>query len=151
MRGYQTLISKGFSKTGLRNNNRTVRNSDLLLTACNVRVTKEGLEGYTPTIADILTNVFKDKDGKDITITYRWPFPQVFFTDVGIFIGALEGLYQVTDFETGYTVLTDLSTGAVTWPWTCAEINMLPAFTSGDVFYYYDDLSESYLVVTYGD
>jgi hypothetical protein len=72
--------------------------------------------------------------------------PQLFLTDVGIFIGAAEGLYFIQQ-TTPTIVVFSYATGAVTWPWTCAEIMQKPAFTSGDVLVYFDDLSAAYVVV----
>ena len=52
----------------------------------------------------------------------------------------------------GATPLMELyayGTGAVTWPWFCAEINQRPMFTSGDVLVYYNDISDAYVVKKY--
>ncbi len=148
MKTYRTIIREGFTK-GIRPTDTVRRNSGLFTSCKNARVTKEGLEGYLPDTYSIVdgTYVFKDSvTGATVTISKRWPFPQLFLTDVGIFIGALEGLYFIVQ-TTPNLVVYSYATGAVTWPWTCAEIMQKPAFTSGNVLVYYDDLSAAYVVV----
>lgn len=126
-------------------------NTPFLYIAQNVRLTKTGLEGYLPDIKNILDPDISFVDsvtGLAVTITNRWPFPQLFLTDVGIHIGALEGLFFVQ--QTAPTkVLYSYGTGAVTWPWSCANIDQVPAFTSGDVLVYFDHNTNAYVVKNY--
>ena len=102
-------------------------------------------------IVSVATNSSGDFDNFtlsiQIAITRRWPFPQVFLTDVGLFIGALEGLFWLADDDP--LTLYSFGTGAVTWPWSCAPIGAYPAFTCGDVLVYMDDVSNAYKKVTY--
>lgn len=126
-------------------------NTPFLYIAQNVRLTKTGLEGYLPDIKNILDPDISFVDsvtGLAVTITNRWPFPQLFLTDVGIHIGALEGLFFVQQ-TTPTKVLYSYGTGAVTWPWSCANIDQVPAFTSGDVLVYFDHNTNAYVVKNY--
>jgi len=148
MKTYRTIIREGFAK-GIRPTNVVRRNSGLFTSCKNARVTKEGLEGYLPDTYSIVDGTYTFLDsvtGSAVTIAKRWPFPQLFLTDVGIFIGAAEGLYFIQQ-TTPTIVVFSYATGAVTWPWTCAAIMQKPAFTSGDVLVYFDDLSAAYVVV----
>jgi hypothetical protein len=146
-------IKEGLSAVGIRTTDVPDRNSNLLISCKNARVTKAGLEGYMPDVNSIVDGTYSFIDsvsGAPITITNRWPFPQLFLTDVGMHIGALEGLFFVDHYHSTPTliVLFSYGTGAVTWPWSCAEIMQRPAFTSGDVLIYYDDQAEAYVKVT---
>jgi hypothetical protein len=155
MKAFRTVISKGFEKGGgLRPAEIPTRNNGLLVDCRNAKVLPTGLEGYVPDINDILdpSRSFYDYlTSVAVTITRRWPFPQVFLTDAGVFIGAVEGLYKVTDPVVAGTpdiYLMSYSTGATIWPWICIPILGYPAFTSGSKFVYYDSNAESYLVVS---
>jgi len=149
MKGYKTTLKAGFT-AGLRPEGVTSRNSGLFTICRNMRVTKAGSEGYVPNIQDILSPAFPFVDSvtaEPIVITRSWPFPQLFLTDVGLFIGAKEGLYWISDPWTT-SELYSFGTGAVTWPWICIPINIYPAFTSGSVFVYYDVDAAAYVKVT---
>jgi hypothetical protein len=155
MKAFRTVISKGFGdKGGIRSANIPTRNSGLFVDCRNAKISDAGLEGYIPDINDVLDPSRKFYDyltSVAITITRRWPFPQVFLTDVGVFIGAVEGLYKVTDPVVAGTpdiYLMSYSSGATIWPWICIPILGYPAFTSGSKFVYYDSNAESYLVVS---
>lgn len=150
MKTYRTTFHAGFSSVGLNPESVSGRNTGLLSDCMNVRLTKTGLEGYSPLIKSILDDDCDFVDsvtGIAITISRRWPFPQLFLTDVGLFIGALEGLYWLSDDDP--LTLYSFSTGAVTWPWSCAAIGKYPAFSCGDVFVYMDNIANAYKVVTY--
>jgi hypothetical protein len=150
MKTYRTEFHTGFSAIGISPESIAARNSGLLVDCMNVRLTKNGLEGYTPDIKNILDSdcAFIDSiTGLAVTITKRWPFPQVFLTDVGLFIGALEGLFWLSD--PALLKLYSFGTGPVTWPWSCAPIGKYPTFTSGDVLVYMDSVSNAYKKVTY--
>lgn len=154
MKTYRIKISKGFNEIGIRPDDIPTRNSGLLVEARQVRVTRAGMEGYTPDVNDILLTGRRFYDsitGNQVTISRRWPFPQVFLTDVGVFVGALEGLYKVIDPSPDQypnVVLQSYSTGATVWPWICIPIPGYPAFTSGTKFVYYDSNASAYIVVT---
>jgi hypothetical protein len=153
MKSFRTIISKGFTD-GIRPADIPTRNSGLFVDCRQFRGSKAGLEGYTPDVNDICLTGRKFYDSvtaAEITITKRWPFPQVFLTDVGIFIGALGGLYRITDPDpTRYPdiVLFSHATGATVWPWFCLPINGYPAFTSGTRLVYYDSVASAYVVVS---
>lgn len=149
MKTYRTEFHAGFSSVGLNPEKTAARNTGLLSDCMNMVLTKNGLLGYSPEIKSILDSDISFVDsvtGAAVTITRRWPFPQVFLTDVGIFIGALEGLYWLSDDSP--LTLYSFGTGAVTWPWSCANIGKYPAFTSGDALVYMDHNSNAYKVVT---
>ena len=150
MKTYRSVFKEGFRSIAL-NPREEARNSGLLTVCKNASVSKEGLVGYLPDVTDIFSAGFSFVDSVThvaVTITKRWPFPQLFLTDVGIHIGALEGLYFL-DPTTPLQELYAYGTGAVTWPWTCCEIAQKPAFTSGNVLVYFNDISNAYTVVTY--
>lgn len=153
MKTFRTNVENGFKK-GLSPEENPVRNSGLFIDCRNVRAGKVGLEGYLPAINDIMdaSRSFKDSaTGAAISITRRWPFPQVFLTDVGIFIGAKEGLFLVADpVVKAYPdiLLTSYGTTSTTWPWVCIPILGYPAFTSGNRFVYYDAANTTYTVVS---
>jgi hypothetical protein len=148
MKGFSYSIKKGFT-LGLRPESISTRNSELFTVCRNLKVSKAGAEGYIPDIKSLLSPEFPFIDSVTkvtVSITRRWPFPQLFLTDVGLFIGAIEGLYylqNVSEFE-----LYDFGTGAVTWPWSCIAINMYPAFTCGTTFVYYEPNAAAYVKVT---
>jgi len=154
MKTFRTPLQKGFKEIGLNPEIYNGRNTDLFSECKQVRLTKVGLEGYVPDISDIMDPIrtFRDSVTDNlITITRRWPFPQVFVTDVGVFLGALEGLYRIIDpSPTRYPViiLYAYGTGATVFPWTCLPINTYPAFISGSVMLYYDSNASAYIVVT---
>jgi hypothetical protein len=151
MRSSRLNVTKPFTEGGLNPWPGTL-NTNLFAICKNASITKAGMDGYIPDLKSILDADFIDSvTSAAITITKRWPFPQLFLSDVGIHIGALEGLYFVDHYHTTPTkvVLFSYATGAVTWPWTCAFIDQRPMFTSGDVLVYYDSNSDAYKKVTY--
>jgi hypothetical protein len=153
MRAIRSTLSKGFTG-GIKPYDESLRNGELFDECKNVVAGKEGLKGYVSYINDILDPSRKFYDSvttNEITLTRRWPFPQVFLTDAGVFIGALEGMYRVTiPSPTRYPniVLFSYGTGATVWPWVCIPILGYPAFTSGTRFLYYDENSTAYVVVS---
>ncbi len=154
MKSIRSVINKGYSEIGIRPTDTPTRNGQLFEEARQVRLTKAGLEGYIPDVNDILDpsrSFYDSVTDAAITITRRWPFPQVFLTDAGLYVGALEGLYKVVDpYPDRYPdiILYDFSSGATVWPWVCIPIPGYPAFTSGTRLVYYDSNALSYLVVS---
>lgn len=149
MKGYRTIIDAPF-KGGLRSSSVSLRNKGHFTVCRNARIQAEGMEGYSPIISNILDDRFQLHDsitGNHITITWSFPFPQFFLTDVGFFIGAKEGLYKIIAFSPTLTAYS-YGTGTVTWPWTFVDIPGYPAFASGSVFVYYDGNAATYCVVT---
>lgn len=138
MRGFTTNLKDPF-KSGLRPTFYTARNTGVLIDALNCIATKTALVGYTPDLEnmpDIYTS-----GGVKIDLSISWPFPQVFQTDTGLYIGNQVGLYQIAyDATYGFvgTNLTDGFTGTINWPWTCANCPGFPLFSSGDILVYYD-------------
>ena len=153
MKSFRTPIKKGFTKGGIRPSIITALNSELFTECKQVRVTDVGLEGYTPDINDILdpSRKFYNVIGAvEITLVRRWPFPQVFLTDVGVFIGATTGLYKVTDplpDEYPDMILSVYATGTIFMPWVCIPIPGVPAFTSGNKLVYYNSTLLAYTEV----
>jgi hypothetical protein len=152
MKTYRTEFHAGFSAVGLNPESIPAKNSGLLVDCMNVRVTKNGLEGYTPDIKSLLDGDVSFIDASThvaITITKRWPFPQIFSTSIGPFIGALEGLFYLNPTDgTTPLELVNMQTGAVTWPWSCIP-TAPPIFTCGDVLIYWDNVANTYKVKTY--
>jgi hypothetical protein len=141
VRGYRTVISAGFEK-GLRPEAVTKRNSGLFIEVKGARISQKVLEGYRPDVNNFSDEIYK------MPFSHRWPFPQLFLTDVGLFIGALEGLYWISDHSTDPMGVYDFLTGSVVWPWSCAPIDGYPAFSSGSCLVYYDANAAAYQVVT---
>jgi hypothetical protein len=141
MKGYRNTFKAGFEK-GLRVEDVSNRNSGLLIESMGARVMGKIYEGYSPNLLNLMS------DELALSFAKSWPFPQVFLTDVGIFIGAKEGLYWVSDPTTNPITLYSFATGAVQYPWFCAPIPGYPAFTSGSVLVYYDANASAYQVVT---
>jgi hypothetical protein len=152
MKAFRKIITKGFN-AGIRPEDYSTRNSELFESCINGKPGKAGLLGYIPTINDIMSSARKFRssvDGSVITITRQWPFPQVFMTDAGLYLGAKEGLYKITDpVVTKYPdiVLYSYGTGTTAWPWVCIPIPGYPAFTSGTKLLYYDENAAAYVVV----
>jgi hypothetical protein len=150
VKGFRTTIKAGFAKQALVNEWLPARNSGLFLECKNLRGKPTGLEGYNPDMADLLSGLYPTFDfvsHNPITLTRRWPFPQLFMTDVGLIVGAKEGLYFVASM-TPPIYLAAAGTGPVTWPWSCIPIPLYPAFVSGNVFVYYDEIAATYVMVT---
>ena len=150
MKTYRSVINEGFKATGL-SPDQIARNSGLLIECINAKPGVYGLEGYLPDIYDMAATISSIDSAHRTALgnlgfvpERDWPFPQIFLTDVGVHVGAKEGLFYVTS-----TTVYSYSTGAVTWPWFCAEINQKPCFVSGDVIVYYNDISEAYVVKKY--
>lgn len=139
MRSYSITLKDGF-KGGLRAVQSISRNTGVLIDGMNCAATKTGIEGYSPDIEN-MPNIY-DSTGALIDFSVKWPFPQLFQTDTGLYIGNQVGLYQIAyDVTYGYvgTLLTDGYTGGITWPWTFANCPGFPMFTSGDILVYYDN------------
>jgi hypothetical protein len=154
MKTYRSSMNNGLKK-GIRPMDVITRNTALFTDCRQARVTPVGLEGYTPDVNDILDpkrKFYSSADGvTEISITRKWPFPQVFLTDVGVFIGAIEGLYLVTDPSPSRypdLLLTSYGSTSTLWPWVCIPILGYPAFTSGSRFVYYDAANSTYTVVS---
>lgn len=138
MRGYPFNMKDAF-KTGLRSVSYISRNTGALIDGINCIATKNSLVGYTPDIDEMPT--IYDSGGNVIDFSISWPFPQIFQTDTGLYIGNQVGLYQIAaDVTYGYvgTLLTDGFTGSINWPWTIANCPGFPIFSSGDILVYYD-------------
>jgi hypothetical protein len=153
MKFYRLTVAKPFTEGGINPYPGTL-NTDLFYSVKNASISKTGMDGYLPDFQSIIGTDMSYIDsvtGNPIVLTKRWPFPQIFLSDVGIHIGALEGLYFIDHYHSTPTkfVLYSYATGAVTWPWSCAEINQRPAFTSGDVLIYFDSTANAYVKVTY--
>lgn len=124
--------------SGLRPDEVGFRNTGALTQAVNARVINKALEYYIP---DIMKFPTVTVDSSPVSISMDWPYPQVFQTDTGIFIGTRNHLYKL-DWSGGTWSWTDLLaayTGHdVDWPWTIADFPMNQAFASANVLVYYD-------------
>lgn len=138
MRSFSITIKDGL-KSGLRTSSSISRNTGVLVDGMNCTVTKTGVEGYSPDVAH-MPSIY-DSGGTLIDFSVHWPFPQLFQTDTGLYIGNQNGLYQIAyDAVYGYvgTLLTSGYTSGIKWPWTIANCPGFPMFTSGDLLVYYD-------------
>lgn len=145
MKSYRSSASAGL-KVGLRPEAFSQFNSSLLIFAQSCRVMKGGLQGYAPSLKNIFDAdvTFVDSlTDADIDLTFDWPFPQLFQTKAGLFIGAKEGLYRVESDGKLYT----FGTGSVQHPWTCADIGLYPMFSCSDKLVYRDPITEAYVVI----
>lgn len=120
---------------GLRPFESSPKNSGFSLDCRGAREQKWGLEGYSPAIMTIPRIVY---GAGYLDMSVDWPFPQVWQTDTGIYIGKRDGLYKAVG-TTGTWTATRIS-GAldIDWPWTIANCPMFPVFSSGDCLVYYD-------------
>jgi hypothetical protein len=138
MRSFSITLKDGF-KSGLRSVDSISRNTGILIDGINCSASKTGIEGYSPAV-EIMPDIY-DSVGVKIDFSVSWPFPQLFQTDTGLYIGNQVGLYQIAyDSTYGYvgTLLTSGYTGGVNWPWSIANCPGFPMFTSGDLLVYYD-------------
>jgi hypothetical protein len=131
-------MREGF-KAGLRPLKEVTRNTGTLVDGMNLLPGKLSLLGYSPDVENmpkIYTSV-----GVEIDMSIKWPFPQLFQTDTGLYVGNKDGIYQVAYDGTYGLVGTSLASGYTTgvkWPWTCANCPGFPMFASGDLLVYYD-------------
>jgi hypothetical protein len=135
---------KGFSnqvKIGtLRADSIGGRNGSFATVCTNARGHKGGLEGYAPDIWPF--PAIYTPGGVLIDTAINWPFPQIFQTDSGLYLGNAVGLYHVewsiaNDRWEG-TTLTSGYSSVITYPWTLADNPLFPVFASGDCLVYYD-------------
>ncbi len=140
MKGYRTQIRAGF-EMGLRGESVTKRNTGLLLSALGSKIRNKTLLGYTPEMVNLLDSAVGSN------LIPQWPFPQLFLTDAGLYIGHYDGLYEVTAIAAGSLTLSTLYSGTITYPWSCAKIPVYPAFASGNVFVYYESASAAYRAI----
>jgi len=135
---------KGFSypvKIGtLRPNEVGGRNSAQSTICRNTRGHKGGIEGYTPNVK-AFPPIYAVGGVTLLDTTIDWPFPQIFHTDSGLYMGNKTGLY-VLEYTGGKWIGTAITstvyTHGITWPWTLANSPLFPVFASGDCFVYYD-------------
>jgi hypothetical protein len=130
---------------GLRPFSSTAKNTGHMITARNVREKKWGLEGYVPYFS--LLPAITISGGGSLDMTVDWPFPQIWQTDTGLWIGTRAGLYQVV-FTASVWTATLRASATVTWPWTIADCPMFPVFASGDTFVYYDYDTSAWITYT---
>lgn len=133
MKGYSTRIKVG----PLRNEKVGSLNSASSVYSMNLRAKENALEGYSTFVRDFPAIYYS---GVLLDVTIDWPFPQVFHTDTGIYIGTREGLYKITYVADQWVASSMLASyaGSIYWPWTLADTPMFPVFASGDCFVYYD-------------
>lgn len=119
---------------GLRSDGVTQKNSGFCIDCRDTRAQKWGLEGYTPDLSSLPRFVY---GGGYLDMSIDWPFPQVWQTDSGIYIGKRDGIYKVA-LSAGVWTATKIASCTTNWPWTLANCPLYPVFASGDCFVYYD-------------
>ncbi len=130
MKSFQTEIKLH----GLRPDGFTVKNSGFCINCRGVRTQKEGLEGYITDFSTLPQIVY---GAGFLDMAIDWPFPQIWQTDTGIWIGKRDGLYLAVGI-TGTWTATKIAAAVTDWPWTLANCPMFPVFASGDFLVYYD-------------
>lgn len=143
MRGFSTPI-KLFP---LRPSDVGARNQYSATQCWNAKSGKEGsgFQGYIPDVVPFPDIVY---GAGYLDLTIDWPFPQIFRSDSGIYIGKRDGLYLISPDGTGGWVASLVSSSFlrnVSWPWTFANTPMFPIFASGDLLVYYDYASSSWI------
>jgi len=137
MRGFHSDFKKGLTG-GLRPDYIMVSNSALLSQAINCRLRPSGLEGYSQHIA-LLPTFYDYLTGVAVTLTYSWPFPQLFNTDSGFYVCTKSAIYRVWGEGTGLKSEKIITLPIDTvWPWTLADCPKFPVFANGDYLVYYD-------------
>jgi hypothetical protein len=132
---------KGFSSpvklSSLRPELTGGRNQQFATLCRNASVRKNGIDGYLPDLAHLPTIAL---GGGTLDLTVDWPFPQIFNTDTGIYIGTKTGLYAITHTAGVWSaaLITSTYSHGIQWPWTLANCPMFPVFASGDLLVYYD-------------
>jgi hypothetical protein len=134
MREFETPLRN--IRAGLRAEGKS-RNTDFLSDCMCVKPGKFRLEGYTP---DITPFPSVTVSGVALDLTIDWPFPMIYQTDSGLYIGAKSGVYMILTMGASTWTAAKLGTwsGTITWPWTLANCPMFPVFGSGDLLVYYD-------------
>jgi hypothetical protein len=140
MKGIISTLKVG----GLRAEAFGEKNSAFATVCKNAKIYKGALAGYAPFIVP-----FPDiyLDGALLDVAIDWPFPQIFQTDTGIYVGTRAGMHSVA-LVAGVWTATLLSTGSgggLKWPWTLADCPMFPVFASGNCLVYYDYDSTSWV------
>ncbi len=130
-------------RVGLRPEGRS-RNTDFLSESACARPGQYRLQGYSPEISNFPPVTVS---GVALNLVQPWPFPQVFQTDSGIYLGTTSGVYQILTMGTATWTAAKLGTwsGTVSWPWTIANCPMFPVFCSGDLMVYYDYDSRAWI------
>jgi hypothetical protein len=136
MKGLSTPIKVG----PLRTDTVGGRNSAHATLCRNVRAHKDGLEGYALNIS-AFPPIYATGGVTLLDTAVDWPFPQLFQTDSGLYMGNKTGIYKLA-YTGGKWIGTALSsaiyTEGITWPWTIANGPLFPVFASGDCLVYYD-------------
>ena len=149
MRGYHSDFKKGLT-AGLRPDYVMVYNTGLLAEALNCRLRPSGLEGYNPqitTLPEILDSVTLNP----ITITYNWPFPQLFLTDSGFYMCTGDGIWRIYG-GSGHLLgqqITAAFASTSKWPWSLADCPKFPVFCNGDYLVYYDYDSTAWITYSH--
>lgn len=139
MRGVITILKVG----GLRPEDKGNRNGPLALNCVNGKVYKGAIAGMLPDIT-----MFPDiyLSGAKMDLIVDWPFPQLFQTDSGLYLGTRSGMYLLL-LVAGTWTATCISagfTGQLEWPWTLANAPLYPVFASGDCLVYFDPDADSW-------
>ena len=90
MRGFRDYYKKEL-RIGLNPSKMPMRNTAALSESMNIRVTKEGLEGYIPAIHQLMP--ISDGIGGYIDTSVSWPFPQMHLGPSYLFIATRTGFW----------------------------------------------------------
>lgn len=149
MRGYHSDFKKGLT-AGLRPDYVMVYNTGLLAEALNCRLRPSGLEGYNPQITT-LPEILDSVTLVPITITYNWPFPQLFLTDSGFYMCTGDGIWRIYG-GAGHLLgqqITAAFASTSKWPWSIADCPKFPVFCNGDYLVYYDYDSTAWITYSH--
>jgi hypothetical protein len=149
MRGYHSDFKKGLT-AGLRPDYVMVYNTGLLAEALNCRLRPSGLEGYNPQITT-LPEILDSVTLVPITITYNWPFPQLFLTDSGFYMCTGDGIWRIYG-GVGHLLgqqITAAFASTSKWPWSIADCPKFPVFCNGDYLVYYDYDSTAWITYSH--
>ena len=141
MRGFSNVIAL----QGLRASGIGGRGTPAATRLLNGKMHKGGMEGYVPNVLPFPSIVL---GGSTLNVEIDWPFPQIFRTDSGLYVGTRTGLYSLVYGEGDWiaTLITGVYTHGVSWPWTLANAPLFPVFASGDCLVYYDYDNTSWAV-----
>ena len=145
MKGFSSPVKLG----GLRPDSVGNRNGAFASAIRDAYVTKSGVGGYIPDITNF-PPVYDSVSGALLDFNIDWPFPQLFNTDTGLFVGVRAGLYWIKYTDADGWEGTLIANVSISWPWTCAPIPKWPVFASGDALVYWDTVTEQWTVYQKG-
>ncbi len=141
MRGFRDYYKKEL-RIGLNPSKMPMRNTAALSESMNIRVTKEGLEGYIPAIHQLMP--ISDGIGGYIDTSVSWPFPQMHLGPSYLFIATRTGFWACywtsIGGPHGYWGGSKIFEGLMPWRWPYTFIDHSGSFwvfCSGDCLFFY--------------